>query len=196
MRFHHLLIALLLFSCGQSSSTKDSNQDTTKTNSTDTTKVIASVLVDSSAIRIAEFEKQVAAAAGGDWRVVTDSIAQWPKDVFDYFIKGKRKDSPHYPYITSGDFNGDGKADTAFLIVNESRKNYQLAISLSNGKIIFWKEDIDLTAISTFPKAELTSFEGEKIKMKADGIEVEYFEKASFVLYWNGTAFKRIQTGD
>ena len=36
----------------------------------------------------------------------------------------------------------------------------------------------------------------KKIKLKGDGINVEYFEKAAFVLYWDKGSFKRIQTSD
>lgn len=196
MRFQFLLLTVFFFSCGQNSSTKETTtQDPTKTN-TDTTKTITPSVVDSAAIRIAEFEKKLTASTGENWRVVTDSIAQWPKDVFDYFIASKRKESPHYPYVASGDFNADGKIDTAFLITNETKKNYQIAISLSIDKIVFWKEDIDLTAISKIPKTELGGINGEKIKMKGDGIEVEYYEKSSFVLYWTGNGFKRVWTSD
>ena len=54
-------------------------------------------------------------------------------------------------------------------------------------------------ALSTIPNSTIEGMDGEKIKkikLKGDGINVEYFEKASFVLYWDKSSFKRIQTGD
>ena len=195
MRLSYLFVAVIIVSCGQNNSTRQTATDSVKIN-TDTVHEVVQPPVDSAAIRIAEFEKRLSASSGSNWKVVNDSIAHWPKDVFDYFIKGKRKDNPDYPYIASGDFDGDQKTDTAFLVTNETRTDYQLAISLSSGRIVYWKEDIDLAAITTFSKKELNGWNGEKIKMKADGIEVEYYEKAAFVLYWTGSAFKRVQTAD
>lgn len=136
----------------------------------------------------------------GKWHVLNDAEATWMKDAFDYFIAPKRKDNPVYPYICKGDFNGDGKADLAALVTDSTKRNYQVAILLDTAKILFWKEDIlEDAALSTEPKATLTGMENEKEKkvtMKGDGINVEYFEKASFVLYWDKKGFKRLQTGD
>lgn len=136
----------------------------------------------------------------GNWHVQNDAEATWMKDVFDYFILPKRKENPVYPYICKGDFNGDGKTDLAAMVTDSSKRNYQVAILLDTAKIMFWKEDIiGDAALSTEPKSTLTGMENEKEKkvtMKGDGINVEYFEKASFVLYWDKKGFKRLQTGD
>jgi hypothetical protein len=135
----------------------------------------------------------------GSWHVLNDAEATWMKDAFDYFIAPKRKDNPVYPYMTTGDFNGDGKPDRAALITDSSKRNYQLAIILDS-TVITWKEDIiEDAALSTVPRSVITGTEGEKekkVKMRGDGINVEYFEKASFVLYWDKKGFKRLQTGD
>ena len=122
------------------------------------------------------------------------------KDAFDYFIVPKRKDSPNYPYITKGDFNADGKIDIAAVVTNEKKSKYQIAIMLEADKILFWNEDIlEDAAISTVTKSEIEGMEGEKtkkVKLKGDGINIEYFERGSFVVYWDKVSFKRIQTGD
>lgn len=137
---------------------------------------------------------------GEQWIVVNDVTANWPKDVFDYFIKSKRKTEPDYPYIAKGDFNGDGKEDIAALINKTGSKEYQVAIILDYNSpapaFHLWKEDIDLTAVSLYPKGELGGINGEKVKMKGDGVGIEYYETSSFVLYWTGSGFKRVWTGD
>lgn len=71
---------------------------------------------------------------------------------------------------------------------------------MGNNKTIAWEEDISAeSAISTTPRSEVEGIDGEKtkkVRMKGDGINVEYFEQASFVLYWDKSGFKRLQTGD
>jgi hypothetical protein len=129
------------------------------------------------------------------WELVSDSIAQWPKDVFDYFIAERRKTDINYPYIAKVDMKGNGKGSIAALVKEKSNGQYQLLviddIKDPATKVQTWKEDIDICAISTYKKTG-----NEKVKMKGDGINVEYFEKAAFVIYWNGTELKRFYTAD
>ena len=138
--------------------------------------------------------------SGGTLAVLSDTSAGWKKDVFDYFIAPKRKENPDYPYLTKGDFNGDGQADLAALVKTKDKAEYQLAILLgqpmSQDRISFWKEDIEVCAISTYPKGELAGMDQAPFKLKGDAINVEYFERATFVIYWDGKAFKRTYTGD
>ncbi len=135
-----------------------------------------------------------------EWILVNDFMANWPKDEFDYFIAPKRKTEPDYPYIATGDFNGDGQEDAAVLAVKSGTKEYQVFIisdyTSATPSFYSWKEDIDVTALSRYPKGELDGINGEKIKMEGDGIGIEYYEKSSFVLYWTGNKFKRVWTGD
>ena len=137
---------------------------------------------------------------GNDWHILNDQEAKWMKDAFDYFIVPKRKVDPNYPYITRGDFNGDNKPDIASAVTASIKKKFRIAIFLGQDNIKIWDEDIMIdAALSTIPKSTIEGMDGEKtkkIKLKGDGINVEYFEKASFVIYWSGTDFKRIQTGD
>lgn len=135
------------------------------------------------------------------WHVMNDREGRWIKDAFDYFIVPKRKENPDYPYITTGDFNADGKTDTAAVVTDKKKEEFRIAILLSNGKIQLWEDDVLINAaLSTVPKG--SAVEGgdidhpKKIKMKVDGINVEYFEQASFVVYQSGNSFKRLQTGD
>ena len=131
---------------------------------------------------------------------MNDRDAKWMKDAFDYFIAPRRKEDPNYPYIARGDYDADNLVDLAAIVTDSLKRNYQIVILLEKGNILFWKEDImNDAAISTIPKSDIAGMDGEKtkkIKKKGDGINVEYFEKASFVLYWDKSSFKRIQTGD
>ncbi|MFN8290697.1 MAG: hypothetical protein U0U70_10595 [Chitinophagaceae bacterium] len=147
-----------------------------------------------------EINALLAGKPGSTLTVVNDSSAKWMKDVFDSFIVPRRKEDPDYPYIAKGDFNGDGRQDAAALVKVKDKPEYEVAIimgsPLDKNRISFWKEDIDVCAISTYPKGELAGIGSGKVKMKGDGINVEYYEKAAFVLYWNGKEFKRVYTAD
>lgn len=213
MRLLFLFITLFLISCGQKTSKKPedlSKNDTLKT-LTDTihsTGEKAIAMTESTGQPPTQLEIQVngllSANPGNKWHVLNDNEARWISGQFDYFIAPKRKENPDYPYIAKGDFNGDGKIDIAAVVTDTLKRNYQLAIILNadekNPEIISWKEDIgEDAAISNLPKTEIEGMVGDKtrkIKMKGDGINVEYFETASFVIYWNGSVFKRLQTGD
>ncbi|HUR67184.1 MAG TPA: hypothetical protein VMZ03_12615 [Chitinophagaceae bacterium] len=138
----------------------------------------------------------------GKWRVVNDSIAKWPQDVFDYFVVNGRKKDKEYPYIVKGDFNGDGENDVAALVKESNGEDLQLAIILRSinktdkTSYHFWNEDIDMAALEAYPKGEIMNLDAKPVKMLGDGITVEYYEKASFVIYWDGKAFKRVYTSD
>jgi hypothetical protein len=136
-----------------------------------------------------------------NWHVLNDHLANWKKETFDYFIATKRLDIPDYPYACSGDFNGDGKTDYAAVTKEEGMQNYRIAI-IQDGKIIYWDEDVlQNAALKTRTASELMEQTEEnpkpkKIVMKGDGIEVEYFEQASYVIYWDGKKFSKVQEGD
>lgn len=208
MRFLIFITAILLLSCGQNSSVKkveSANKDTIK-KEVDLVKNTTVVKVEETIYVTPDegmFNEALIAKFGAKWHVVNDKEAKWIKDAFDYFIVPKRKELPNYPYITKGDFNGDGKADIAAVVTDSTRSSYQVAIILWPDNIKFWDEDIMVdAALTTISKSEVISMPiGEtervkKIKMKTDGINVEYFERASFVVYLDKGTFKRIQTGD
>lgn len=138
-----------------------------------------------------------------EWHVLNDKEAKWISGQFEYFIAPKRKDNPDYPYIASGDFDRDNRQDIAAVVTDSTRTNYQLVIISdidSSKKINYWKEDIlEDATISTAPKGDIEGTVNEKVKkvkLESEAIHVEYFEKASFIIYWNGKSFKRIQQGD
>ncbi len=205
MRLLVFIAAISLLSCGQNSTEKkkETPKDDTAKIAVDTTKATLPVLDNPPAYISpdqAAVNELLKASYGNEWHVMSDNEATWMKDAFEYFIVPKRKENPNYPYITKGDYNADGKEDMAASVIDSTKTAYQIAIMLSADKIMFWKEDVlDDAAISTVPKSTIEGMDGEKtkkIKLKGDGINVEYFEKASFVLYWDKGSFKRIQTGD
>lgn len=195
----------LLVSCGQTStSEKDKKASSADTNQAkipvvvkpDTAKApvtsMLSAVVNDSIAR--HFKKKQ--------HVLTDQEAHWIKGQFDYFIAPKRDSLPDYPYITSGDFNGDGQQDLAAVVTGEVKNAYTIVIFITGKQAQTWEEDVlENAAISTQPKTILRELNedgnpGKKIKMKGDGILVEYFEQGSFVIYWNGNKFERVQQGD
>lgn len=202
MKLTAYLFLLLLFACGQNKSgEKNNTTDSPASVTTDST----AQLIDQPALPvITEAAKEISGLLtekfGDSFEIVTDSIARWPQDVFDYFIAPKRKTEPDYPYITKGDFNGDGQQDAAALVRLNNKAEYQLAIlfgsPLDKNRIQFWKEDIDICAVSLYPKGDLQGIDKPKVKMKGDGINVEYYESAAFVIYWDGKTFKRAYTAD
>lgn len=205
MRLLIIFAAVSYISCGQNSSTIKETPpkgNTTKT-SVDTGKIVPAVK-DKPPMYTTPDEATVneilTAKYGSEWHVLNDKEATWMKDAFDYFITPKRKEIPNYPYIAKGDYNADGREDIAAIVTNDLKSKYQIAIILKADNILFWKEDIqEDAAISAVPKSIIEGMEGEKIKkvkLKGDGINIEYFETASFIVYWDKTAFKRIQTGD
>jgi hypothetical protein len=133
------------------------------------------------------------------WDIVNDSIAKWAPDQFSYFIQPRRKKEPGYPYFIKANLDGNGETDLAALIHHRDKHEFAIAILRNyntHPTLNWWKTDIDLCAVSVYPKGKLDGMEGEHIDMKSDGIGIEYFETSSFVLYWNGKEFKRVWTGD
>ncbi|HMK26518.1 MAG TPA: hypothetical protein VK483_10850 [Chitinophagaceae bacterium] len=201
MRLLIFMSAFVLLSCGQNSSNE--NKEKAKN---DTVKVSADTAKASvkEPVHISPGEgivnETLKAKYGNKWHVLNDKEAKWMKDAFDYFIVPKRKEDPDYPYITKGDFNGDGRTDTAAVVTDDNKENFRIAILAGPGKIELWEEDMLINAaLTTVPKGMIEGGDidhPKKIKLKGDGINVEYFEQASFVIYWNGSSFKRIQAGD
>ncbi len=196
MRPFIFMAAAILLSCGQNSSSDNKTKIPADTNQ----QVVSESPPAYATPDEGMVNASLSALYGNKWRVMNDKDARWMKDAFDYFIIPRRKENANYPYIAKGDYNADGKADIAAIVTDSLKRNFQIAIILGTDNIIFWKEDISNdAAISNVPKSEIDGMDGEKtkkVKMKSDGINVEYFESASFVLYWDKSSLKRIQTGD
>ena len=189
----------ILFSCGSKKSgdqtgTADSTRSTPEKDST------AAVVLPAITEKARLLNQWLTRYGTDSMQVITDAEAAWPKDVYDYFIAAKRAVDPDYPYIATGDFDGDGSPDQAALVRHRGKPVYELAIisgdSSARDRIRFWKEDIDICAVSLYPKGELQGIGQPKVKMRGDGVNVEYYEKASFVIYWDGKKYTRAYTGD
>ena len=194
-----LITIPVLLSCGHNSADKESIPGTAA--------IIVTVPKDSVAKTGHPFYKAPDEAAvngslakkfGDKWHVLNDREGKWIKDAFTTFIVPKRKENPNYPYITQGDFNDDGITDTAAVITDKNKKEFRVAILLSNEEAQLWKENVLINAaLSTATKgsaAEVgTLDQPKKIKMLTDGINVEYFNQSSFVVYKSGRGFRRIQ---
>jgi hypothetical protein len=185
------LIFLFGFSCTDSPKPKDYSDDSKNVVADSTTP--QPVIKSEMAI---DLNVRLQAEGFGDWTVVNDSVANWPKDMFDYFISGKRQADVDYPYITKGEFNGDSLPDWAALVTNKAGDFHKVAIFLHNRKVQMWDDDVRGAALSTYPKTELGDIYGKTIQMKAQGINLEFFEKSSWVLYWDGNKFRKAWTGD
>jgi hypothetical protein len=196
-----LLILLFLASCANHDNvSKKDPADTTGTG-----KIADSLppALTDSILPTSTLQQQVSSilnAHMNEWVLASDSNTSWQKDEFDYFVVPKRKTDPDYPYLAKGDYDADGKVDVAALVKKRSGPQFELLIisdyQSAAPHFSTYKEDIDLCAITTYPRETLTGINGEKVKMKGDGIGVEYFEKSSFVVYWNGKGYKRVWTGD
>lgn len=195
-----ILCLFILASCNSKNSGQEIRPMDTVISGIDTTPPEIHAVQPDISTELIQVNQLLLEKSGGTLVVLTDGSAGWKKDVFDYFIAPKRKENPDYPYLTKGDFNGDGQADMAALVKTKGKAEYQLAIllgqPLSPDRIIFWKEDIEVCAISTYPKGELAGMDQPSFKLKGDAINVEYFERATLVIYWDGKAFRKTHTGD
>lgn len=208
MKLFYISLFAFLVSCNSNSkpganndpgsiNDKDSNTVSANKTKTESTIIPGSPLAEKINTILGSMNESAA------WHVLNDKEARWISGQFEYFIAPKRKDHPDYPYIASGDFDGDKRPDLAAVVTDSTRVNYQLVIisDLDSGKKIkYWKEDImEDAAISTAPKGYIEGTLNEKVKkvkLESEAIHVEYFEKASFIIYWDGKSFKRIQQGD
>lgn len=199
-----LILSIFLLSCKDKKNTRTKVSGPTDTisrksdsNTVRKTQPIAAVY---STPGEAEINTRLSVFFGAEWHVVNDKEATWMKDAFDYFIVPRRKTEPTYPYISFGDYTGDGLKDTAALVTDSAKTNYAVAILSAKVKPFLWTEDItDDAAISNMQKATVAVMDGEKtksVKLKSDAVNIEYFETASFLIYFEKGKYKRLQTGD
>jgi hypothetical protein len=208
MKLLNALVFIVLFSCNQNETEKDTGKIKSDSISLKEGENTSGTANDSTVITETKLSKGITAIINENsevksWQILNDKTARWINGQFEFFIQPKRKKNQDYPYITQGDFNNDKKQDVAALLIDSTRTKYQLAIISdfdSIPKLSIWKEDIkEHAAISAIPVGEITGTVNEKIrkvKLSSEAILVEYFEKASFIIYWNGNSYTRIQQGD
>jgi len=113
------------------------------------------------------------------------------------------------PSFLSGDFDGDGKPDTAILVKNKSNGKIGIAVCHSStNKILFigagtevgnggdnfdwmdiWSVTVKASAAKKLAKPAATL-------LKGDALHVEKSESASALIYWNGRKYVWRQQGD
>ena len=146
-----------------------------------------------------KIDRLLATQYGNRYLVLTDSNNDFEKYEMDQFIKPERKNNEYYPYVVNGDFNGDGFMDNAALVQDRRERGY-----FSSRLAIIWGDDNSMEINDEGCSAIYLSKGGRTIQgmdeaptyIKNDAIGVVCFEKSSWILYWDGTTFKKVWTGD
>ena len=132
------------------------------------------------------------------------SLQERDSDARSYLLQKYPKANPS---IVHADFDGDGTPDYALLLKNDTRGITQLVILLcpavTSCKKVYGL-DLSTTAAIVYLRpipvgskvAPTGGIDTDKtnagVKLRATGIELNYFEKAAVVLYWN-QQLKRIE---
>lgn len=136
---------------------------------------------------------------GPNYRVANDNDFDYDDYTLKNLISPKRVKNPHYPYLVTGDFNGDGKSDLAIYMINDNDPRDHMVVVFHDGedkpynlgKLILWG------GLDMMPKQTVkTDWESYTLKMKGDGIVVFKFESASRLLYWDGRKYSWYQLTD
>jgi hypothetical protein len=113
------------------------------------------------------------------------------------------------PFYVHGDFNGDGRTDTAVLVKNKDSGKVGLAIVDSKAKSVtilgagrtFGNGGDDFRWMDTwhlYPRAPVGRGAGERAPptLKGDALMVIKTESASALIYWTGKRYAWYQQGD
>jgi hypothetical protein len=109
------------------------------------------------------------------------------------------------PFYLRGDFDGDGTADYAVLVVKGLQKGVVIcrgdppkAAVLGAGSPFQGTKDLDFDAWLVYRRmpVEQGVGEGPPPKLTGEAIEIAWEEKASGLIYWNGRRFAWYQQGD
>ena len=160
------------------------------------------------------FIASTAMFGAGEKDIGIPTASSIPPHVMEAFAKFTSSDnyafSAHInPFYVQGDFNGDGKLDTAILIKEKATGKAGFAIvhggpstvkvfgagrGFGNGR-----DDFDwLDAWYTYAKGKVDqgSEEGVPPKLIGDAIMVIKTHSASALVYWTGTQYQWYQQGD
>lgn len=111
------------------------------------------------------------------------------------------------PYYVQGDFDGDGKTDTAILVVQKASGKHGIAFILDRGvRVVGAGKSIgnggdDLSWMDAWyvfakDKVEQGAFDEAPPRLKGDALMAIKTESASGLIYWNGSGFAWYQQGD
>jgi hypothetical protein len=151
-------------------------------------------------------------ARATSWDDVPFTVASsLPPAVWDALDKGAKdyRVSDHLnPYYLQGDFDGDGRRDTAVLIKHRTTGEVGAAIVFKAGKVHILgagqdmgEDENDLDWIDAWyvePKGRVLQGATDEPppKLRGDAIMVIKTESASRLIYWDGKGFRWYQQGD
>lgn len=126
------------------------------------------------------------------YTILTDGDRNYDKYDIEEYIVPNRKNNEYFPYLINGDFNGDGALDYAAQVHDNNVGGERLAIIWGNGNSIEISDE-GCSAIS-LQKGNCDVGYDPSVHLKYDAIQVTCFGKGSWVLYWDGSSFKKIWT--
>lgn len=111
------------------------------------------------------------------------------------------------PFYLQGDFDGDGKSDTAVLVVEKVSGKHGIAFILHEGiEIVGAGETIgnggdelswmDAWYVYDNGRVEQGAFDEAPPRLRGDAVMAIKTESASGLIYWNGSGFAWYQQGD
>ena len=132
---------------------------------------------------------------------VVESLAKYPQSA-SYTLTARLN-----PFYVQGDFDGDGKADTAILVVEKASGKHGIAFILERGiEVVGGGHPIgnggdDLSWMDAWyvfekDKVEHGAFDDAPPVLKGDALMAIKTESASGLIYWNGSGFAWYQQGD
>jgi hypothetical protein len=107
---------------------------------------------------------------------------------------------PDYPYIAKGDYDCDSLPDWAVLVSDEQMMTRLAIISgKTPRRVEWWTEDMRGAAIRRFPRQVFGAMKDEEalqVDLPCDGVEAEWFEKATQVIYRDKNRWQQVWTAD
>jgi hypothetical protein len=150
------------------------------------------------------------------------SAPQWPEEVLSalkkdyprYRLPGildlvglwayeRKQHSSRFPFLCTGDFNGDGRDDIALLVINSEGwktliyhhelsgyvRRYDGGNSFGSNTSVYGPQQI---VLETVKKGQVVS----GIPMHHDAISVSVYEQSEMVLYWANDKYNVSMSGD
>ena len=132
---------------------------------------------------------------------IVESLAKYPQSA-SYTLTARLN-----PFYVQGDFDGDGKADTAILVVEKASGKHGIAFILDRGiEVVGAGHPIgnggdDLSWMDAWyvfgtDKVEQGAFDDAPPSLMGDALMAIKTESASGLIYWNGSGFAWYQQGD
>lgn len=191
------LTSIVLFACTEKN--KKTNSESTLLNRYISSRQTDSLLVakrtlDTSAL--AFIAEKIDGHFNGALHVLTDEEAKWNEEDFKMIILPARKRDANFPIFARGNYNWNDRKDYAAIVTNDSNSLRRIVIILDSTEVIYLKLDLTGAGIETYKTRDIENIMGNQIRLKGDGILVQWFESSSYILYWSGQEFLKEWTGD